>query len=68
VKKFLTVFFLVAISVSVMACADGDDGAMGLTGPSGVDALATTTCDPGEVLEATDDGSKVTWACVTPAE
>lgn len=40
-KKILTVLFLVAISLSVFAC-DGDDGergAMGITGPSGLDKL-----------------------------
>jgi len=31
-KKFLTLFFLVAISFSVIACEDGKDGVMGILG------------------------------------
>jgi len=68
-KKFLTLFFLVAISFSVIACEDGKDGVMGITGPSGVDELASTTCNEGDVLTSITDGSSgvVTLTCVTPA-
>jgi len=67
-KKLLTVFFLVAISVSVIACEDGKDGVMGITGPSGVEELNSEACASGDVLETTVDGSGVvTLTCVTPS-
>ena len=66
--KFLTMFFLLAISFSVVACEDGENGAMGITGPSGVEELTSETCASGDVLETTVDGSGViTLTCVTPS-
>ena len=38
-NKILVLIFLVAISLSVTACEDGDTGPMGITGPSGMDGI-----------------------------
>lgn len=66
-KIFLIVLFIVVISVSVMACDDGKDGVMGLTGPSGVEELTSSACASDEVLTSTTDaGGVVTLTCVAP--
>lgn len=66
--KFLTMFFLLAISFSVIACEDGKNGVMGITGPSGVEELTSEACALGDVLETAVDGSGVvTLTCVTPS-
>ena len=66
-KKLLIVIFLVAISVSVVACEDGKNGVMGLTGPSGIEELNATCENEGEeIVSDVDAAGVVTWSCEVP--
>lgn len=54
------------VGAFLMVGCDGSDGINGLTGPSGVDELATTTCETGKVIQAVAaaDSGVVTITCV----